>query len=119
LAWFDGFNGAHPNAPLTQGADGYFYGSTSAGGANGQGVLFRLGAASPSVLGLARSAKGNFTFDWSSMAGRSYQVQYSTSLLPGSWQNLGGPVVATNAPMTTTDLAPGDQKRYYRVVLLP
>ena len=38
-------NGATPYAGLVQGSDKYLYGVTSAGGANGQGVLFKVGTA--------------------------------------------------------------------------
>ncbi len=34
--------GAHPRAPLVQGADGYFYGITAGGGNYGLGTLFRI-----------------------------------------------------------------------------
>ncbi len=37
-----GGDGANPWAGLTLGADGYYYGSTFAGGATGNGVLFKL-----------------------------------------------------------------------------
>jgi uncharacterized repeat protein (TIGR03803 family) len=43
LAEFDGANGASPSqAALVQGADGYFYGTTAAGGMGGGGTIFRL-----------------------------------------------------------------------------
>jgi len=37
-------DGNFPQAPLIQGADGYFYGTTSAGGANGYGTIFKMDA---------------------------------------------------------------------------
>jgi uncharacterized repeat protein (TIGR03803 family) len=36
-------DGAYPVGRLLQGADGLFYGTTSLGGANGRGTVFRLG----------------------------------------------------------------------------
>jgi uncharacterized repeat protein (TIGR03803 family) len=43
LAVFDGFDdGAHPETPLVEGADGALYGTTSAGGPGGHGSVFRL-----------------------------------------------------------------------------
>jgi uncharacterized repeat protein (TIGR03803 family) len=36
-------DGAHPRGGLILGSDGYIYGTTSAGGANGNGTIFRIG----------------------------------------------------------------------------
>ena len=35
-------NGSNPEAALVQGTDGDFYGTTSSGGAGGQGTVFRI-----------------------------------------------------------------------------
>jgi uncharacterized repeat protein (TIGR03803 family) len=46
LANFNGNNGANPFfAPLLQGTDGNLYGTTSAGGAHGQGTVFKVSRA--------------------------------------------------------------------------
>ena len=42
LVNFDGTNGANPGRPPIQGTDGNLYGTANGGGANGQGVLFKL-----------------------------------------------------------------------------
>ncbi|MBE7495334.1 MAG: hypothetical protein HS117_10330 [Verrucomicrobiaceae bacterium] len=44
MVQFSEATGITPLAGLSQGADGYFYGTTSAGGINGQGTVFRLSA---------------------------------------------------------------------------
>jgi uncharacterized repeat protein (TIGR03803 family) len=44
LASFNGTNGAQPQSPIIQGADGSFYGTTSSGGLNGLGTVFRITA---------------------------------------------------------------------------
>ncbi len=40
---FGNGDGANPAAPLVRGTDGFFYGTTPAGGGNGTGTVFRLG----------------------------------------------------------------------------
>ncbi|MBN3949992.1 MAG: hypothetical protein HWQ38_27390 [Nostoc sp. NMS7] len=42
VASFNGSNGANPTAALTKGTDGNFYGTTSTGGANNKGAIYRL-----------------------------------------------------------------------------
>ncbi len=51
LVNFDGSDeGAHPETPLTLGADGNLYGTTSTGGPGGNGTVFRLSAtAAPQI----------------------------------------------------------------------
>jgi uncharacterized repeat protein (TIGR03803 family) len=38
----NGTNGAYPSAALVQGSDGYFYGTTSSGGTNNYGTVFKI-----------------------------------------------------------------------------
>jgi uncharacterized repeat protein (TIGR03803 family) len=42
LASFNQANGSKPEAPLVQGSDGNFYGTTSEGGSSGSGSIFRI-----------------------------------------------------------------------------
>jgi uncharacterized protein (TIGR03437 family) len=47
---FNGSDGAAPNSGLVQTSDGSFYGTTSGGGANGQGVVFQITSAGALTL---------------------------------------------------------------------
>ena len=42
LVVFNGTNGANPQGTLLNGGDGFMYGTTSAGGTNGNGTIFRI-----------------------------------------------------------------------------
>ena len=65
------------------------------------------------------AVSNNIVLGWSAMEGMVYQVQYTTALGGGVWQDLGPPLTATNAAMTFSDLLPTDAQRFYRLILLP
>jgi hypothetical protein len=73
---------------------------------------------SPTVASITQTG-GAFAFSWSAIAGRQYEVQYTTNLLSGAWQNLGNPFVATNATVSASDIIGPETKRFYRVVMMP
>lgn len=59
------------------------------------------------------------TLTWATVAGRQYQVQF-TSNLAGSWTNLTGRMTATGFALSQTDTPPpGQSQRHYRVLLWP
>jgi trimeric autotransporter adhesin len=63
---------------------------------------------------------GTLTFTWSAVAGRTYQVQYTTNLSQTDWSNLGSATLATNGTMAASDaVAPDSSQRWYRIALLP
>ncbi len=58
------------------------------------------------------------TLAWTTVAGDSYQLLYSTNLLSSAWSNLGSSILATNSTASYADtMGPGKQ-RFYRVQLL-
>ena len=116
-----GDDGAYPNAGLVQGSDGSFYGTTSSGGTNNSGTVFRLTvvAAAP-VFQAVTLIDGVLSMTWSTEPGRSYLVQYNLSdLSPSNWFNFGNPVIAGGATLTFTDDNTQPQRKSYRVKLLP
>jgi subtilisin family serine protease len=62
-----------------------------------------------------RSAPDNFVLTFPTLAGRSYQVEWSSSLRPNSWLPLGTPFPGTGAAVEVTDPAPGGASRFYRL----
>jgi uncharacterized repeat protein (TIGR03803 family) len=111
--------GAYPLAPLAQGPDGNFYGTTSLGGTNGLGTIFRVSIPMPAVIKAITLSNDTVTLTWSAVAGQTYEVQYSDDMTATDWISLTKPWVATSGVMSTTD--PGVvilfKQRFYRVVL--
>ena len=93
LAYFDGYNGANPAAPLIQASDGSFYGATLNGGANGNGAVFRLRAPLPS-LSIAFTGS-QLVVSWPSWAA-DLRLQQTSDLATGNWSYLTTAVVTTN-----------------------
>ncbi|MEI6198172.1 MAG: hypothetical protein WCS42_27970, partial [Verrucomicrobiota bacterium] len=58
-------------------------------------------------------------FNWNSLPGPHYQVQYRTNLVIGSWQNLGLPILGTNTAIGITDATSNGLMRFYRVIVSP
>jgi len=116
-----GSDGAYPNSALVQGTDGNFYGTTSAGGAHGDGAIFRLSLVSPPrpVFQSVTKAGGTITLTWSALAGQTYQLQFKTNLYQMSWNNLGSAITATNSTATASDSLGPDPQRFYRVEIGP
>jgi uncharacterized repeat protein (TIGR03803 family) len=56
-----GADGTEPEAGLVQGSDGYFYGTTSSGGADGYGTLFRIGTPFTYLLTIQTNGSGIVT----------------------------------------------------------
>jgi hypothetical protein len=55
---------------------------------------------------------------WSSVPGRSYQVQARDDFAEFDWTNVGSPVAASSTTTSAADSAPADPDRFYRVLLV-
>lgn len=107
-------NGISPYGQLLPGPYDSFYGTTSGAGI-GYGTVFHLSPSS--TLQISKPSGAPVTLNWDALPGLSYQVQYATNLSQGGWFNLGGPIIATNGTMTTTDSTALNASRHYRIVL--
>jgi hypothetical protein len=65
------------------------------------------------------SGPGNVSLRWDSIAGKVYQVQFTTNMSEMNWTNLGAPINATNAFVTTSDTVWPDAQRFYRITVVP
>ena len=110
--------GANPQAALTLGANGNFYGTAMSGGANSSGTIFSFSVAPAQPVFQSLIQTGNtLTLTWSAAIGHAYQLQYTTSLSAPNWINLSS-VTATNSTATASDTINGSSGRFYRLVLL-
>jgi len=96
---FDGTDGSQPYAKLIQGNDGNLYGTTLAGGANGNGTVFRL-TLPAAALPLPSILSGGVVPVYST----------STTIQPGEWVSIYGTNLAAgtatwtgNFPMSLGD----------------
>jgi len=84
------------------------------GEANGGGSDFY-----PEFIGLTAEPGGPVILLWSSMPGRSYEVERSDDLSGSNWTSLGS-LTASGAETGWTDEEGGEaDRRFYRVLLLP
>jgi uncharacterized repeat protein (TIGR03803 family) len=111
-----GNNGTNPSMPV-QAGDGNFYGTTSDGGTNGGGTVFRL-TLGPTLQAVTLT-NGILSLNWTTEAAGTYQLQYNFDLTSTNWINLGSALTATGTTLSTTDWATNSPQRFYRVVLSP
>jgi uncharacterized repeat protein (TIGR03803 family) len=121
-------DGNNPRAGLVQGSDGNFYGTTFEGGTNNLGTVFKLTVPlSPppypinQITGVHVAAT-NIVFNVVSIAGETYQLQFSGSMKPTNWVNVAG-VSVTNSigallTLTNSGGAVGPQG-FYRFDITP
>jgi uncharacterized repeat protein (TIGR03803 family) len=112
-----GNDGANPYAGLVQGRDGSFYGTTDSVFGVGVGTVFRLTIV-PEFQQVTLS-NNTLSLTWSTEAGGTYQLQYTSELSSGNWSNLGSAITATGATLNTTDSLTNGPQRFYRLALLP
>jgi hypothetical protein len=53
------------------------------------------------------------------MSGLVYQLQYTASMTPTNWSNLGGTLTASGNTLSVSDTIGTATQRFYRVRLVP
>jgi uncharacterized repeat protein (TIGR03803 family) len=122
-----GSEGVFPQGPVVQGSDGNFYGATVNGGTNGFGTIFKLTVPLYPPANQISALQFFTVFNTTniavlipSVAGETYQLQYTTSMSPANWINTGDPAFSIGGPLILTDIM-GTQpsQRFYRAVIIP
>lgn len=82
------------------------------------GIFALSGTVAPPALQPVCKDDVLFSFSWTALLNRYYQIQYATDLTQTAWLDFGSSVLATNYIMDSE--VPGRGAcRFYRVVLLP
>jgi uncharacterized repeat protein (TIGR03803 family) len=77
-----------------------------------------LSLAIPPTFQSVTPAAGVLLLNWSAVPRQTYQLQYNDNLSQSNWNNLGAPLVASNATLSLSNSMTNSQ-RFYRVLLLP
>ena len=80
---------------------------------------FTIVVAPPPIIESIVASEGSITIRWGAVTGKSYRVEYTSSLDEPMWSVLGSDVTANGSSATQADLTTSGTERYYRVVLLP
>jgi uncharacterized repeat protein (TIGR03803 family) len=119
-------DGSDPGAALVQGFNGNFYGTTYSGGStNNAGVVFELSGASsggcssnfvPEITAIQMAAD-DVVVTLPTIQCQSYQLQFSTSLVPTNWVDVAGALqVGTGSPVMLTNAGGAlEPHGFYRV----
>jgi uncharacterized repeat protein (TIGR03803 family) len=117
-------DGLEPFDGVVQGSDGNFYGTTELGGASNLGTVFKLifpFSSSANQISAIDKAGTNIIVSIPSVAGETYQLQFSSSMSPTNWVKL--PVSITNsigALLTLTNFGGATQPQgFYRFDITP
>jgi len=119
LVWFSLATGKSPCfGQLVVGSDNNIYGTTSYGGAQSNGTIYRINLV-PTSQPITATWNGNTTISISAAAipGHTYQLQSTSSLAPADWQDIGTPATGTSTVITFNDML-SDTQRFYRVALV-
>ena len=80
---------------------------------------FTIYVAPPPAFSSAAMSNDMLTLTWSSIAGQTYRVQYTTDVEGTNWTDLPPDVTANDTTASQTDPNLSDTQRFYRVMVLP
>jgi uncharacterized repeat protein (TIGR03803 family) len=119
------FSEGYSPKQLVQGSDGNFYGITYYGGASDYGSVFRFSVPlnpPANQISAIQISSNDIAITITSVAGETYQLQYSDDLTDGTWSNVVGASVTNSigAMLTLTNFGGASlPQRFYRFVITP
>jgi uncharacterized repeat protein (TIGR03803 family) len=116
--------GRNPDAGLVQGSDGNFYGTTSQGGTNDHGNVFKLIVPlnpPANQISAIQVAGTNVLVTLPSVAAEFYQLQSRASLTTGAWADVAGASAKSiGGSLTVTNFGGFPQsQQFYRFAITP
>lgn len=72
-------------------------------------------ASVPPAVTIQPGGAGSVMLGWMTAPGRTYQLQYRTSLGTGSWQDFGGRIAATNSAVSVPVPVGAESTRFFRL----
>ncbi|MCI0744925.1 MAG: lamin tail domain-containing protein [Verrucomicrobia subdivision 3 bacterium] len=72
----------------------------------------------PRLADVTRQMNGQISMRWDTIPGKTYRIEYSDNLEPGSWQRLADDEMATGSHIIVTDQLNGIPQRFYRIAVL-
>jgi uncharacterized repeat protein (TIGR03803 family) len=121
----NGLDGAKSYASLVQGIDGSFYGTTSVGGASGNGTVFRISVPlnpPANQISAVQFQGANVIVTIPSVAGETYQLQSCGSVTLGNWTNVGSASMTNSlgGMLSLTNFGGASQpQEFYRFDITP
>jgi uncharacterized repeat protein (TIGR03803 family) len=109
------FNSQRNTICLSFGSDGCLYAVQQLS----WGYIMRFSIPMSPIIRSLQKIGGGIELSWYSVAGQSYQLQFTDSLNSTNWIDSGSPTLATNGTTTVTDSVNPTAQRFYRVALLP
>ncbi len=66
-----------------------------------------------------QTAGDSFLVSWTSIPGRTYQIEYTDDLSTPNWTALGPPIIGNGDPLTLTNNSSLSTQRFYRLRVIP
>ena len=113
---FDGTVGGPASNTIVTDDNGIYYGMTGSGGSGGYGVVYKYNPV-PTELEITALSSAEVELSWNTSDFNLYQLQAALLPYPGSWEDIGVPMLGNGGTMTVVEPVIENAK-FYRVVFI-